>query len=135
MKLVTAIEKAVGAGYKDFPFLLMKNPDTVFVRDGKIQAIKKEGEWDTTAYIKLSDVVANPYKYLLDPLFWAALGRSEGWEKPETYWTMQSKENAVTLLDAWECNMHSLLQELITASFLPDFDMQRTIEDYFKSLN
>lgn len=52
---------------------------------------------------------------LLKPKIWRAVAKAEKWEKPKTYWTAQSKGESITLLDAWECNMHSFVQALIEA--------------------
>lgn len=59
---------------------------------------------------------------LLDPKFWQALGKTEGWNDE---W--DGKER-------WLWNMHRMIDALAYQSEKPGFDMQRTIEQYFETL-
>lgn len=61
--------------------------------------------------------VSYPYRVLLDPLFWSALGRARGWEGDNFYaghtWQYNDRLAQITLLDDWENTMHDFIQHLI----------------------
>lgn len=65
---------------------------------------------------------------LLDPLFWQALGKTEGW-------TNSTPVNSPDyFLEPHVLKMHRMIDALIDASLKSDFDIQRTIEQYFETL-
>lgn len=66
---------------------------------------------------------------LLDPLFWQALGKAEGWENKDNsrnkFWKSQQEGNCVTLLDEWENQMHN---------FIDHFIAKKPINSFFEEL-
>lgn len=126
MKLVTAIEKAVMRGWNPH-----NEPLEHYLYGGHCPSL---------------------YETVLDPLFWAALGRSEGWKRQfviysegtlgydevEEDWKFDGiaeDDNSMgKSIPEYLYRMHRLIDTLATASSLPDFDMQRSIEVFFEGL-
>lgn len=83
--------------------------------------------------------VKNPYnktysteEILLSPLFWQAVGKVKGWEEVEG--TRGFLEKEVITMQGWEVKMYEMIDALTEAATKPDFDMQKTIEQFISTL-
>lgn len=72
------------------------------------------------------------YRILLDPLAWQAVGKVEGW----TTVKKEHRNFGITLaeMDEWYFNMHRMIDALAEASQKPNFDMQKTIQEFLETL-
>lgn len=51
---------------------------------------------------------------ILDPFFWQALGKVEGWDTSnmKQWWQKSDIRDKITLLDRWENEMHSFIDHI-----------------------
>lgn len=80
---------------------------------------------------------------LLDPLAWQAVGKVEGWKvsnfdctnfEPQEHHDYGNCDSCVAGQAHWLNNMHRLIDALAEASQKPNFNTQKTIEEYLSTL-
>lgn len=146
MKIKDFINRAIAGGWKNYKELKHWNGEWVQIYTDKPCKI-----WDDVAKIERDSFVTVSLKLseiLLDPLFWKAVGKTDGWDgktkthtytryihsgKPKLGKITVTRKNKGSSLN-WKVKMHRLIDALAEASLQPGFDMQRTIEQFLETL-
>lgn len=109
-----AIQRAIKGGWK---------PKTSVFRNSKTQ--KHILETFTFCYPDEESIRQHKhfYEYFLDPLFWQALGKVEGWDTSnmKQWWQKCDIRDRITLLDRWENEMHSFIDHIAGAGDVDSF--------------
>lgn len=118
------IEKGIEGGWKDSWYFSHTSGDEVVFGD-----TKKDSE-DNPCYYK------NIYELLLDPLFWQAVGKVEGWDYPSFPYCPNCTEfggrsydcpmkHCFCTNEAWQTYMHRMIDALADG---------KTLEEYIETL-
>jgi hypothetical protein len=123
MTIQEAIKKSIEGGWKqyaldkfgEYTFLKVWQPTSIEYR---YEVIREDG---------VNDYISIPEEehIVLDPSFWQALGKVEGWgTEKDTEYIRKHAGNFVPML-AWKLRMHAMIDHLIKGG---------TIESYIETL-
>lgn len=87
--------------------------------DGGWRHKNVETEDEEPAMIRF--VVSNPHKTLLDPLFWQALGKAEGWEKYEAGRPFYVGADRSRNYPEWKREWHLLIDHLARGGSIDEY--------------
>lgn len=124
MTISTAIERAIEGGWKPWKYGWPSNETRgeSWYLSGRMLHLNCEakdyeafpqyqGPWHTS-----KEFVIDIERGLLDPLFWQALGKAEGW-KPEVTWN----EGELRHQAEWRENMHRMIDALAEGKSIEEF--------------
>lgn len=128
-----AIKKAIEGGYQYTGGSFIKNPVKTYIECGFIiqKGQPTSDGWDGgTARHKISNIVFETL--LLDPLFWQALGKQQGWnfhcevcgwekEKNDNHWYCKQCERMETFNIGWLHHWHSFIDHIANGGDIDDF--------------
>ncbi len=121
-----AIKRAIEGGYefqsvhfpKGDPF---KQSGAIYTLEGnQIVSRKSKDGWDSASYMKISDI--NWHRAFLDPLFWQAIGKVEGWGKAQdTEGDYKTPMYSNCVPYGWCWHMHRFIDHIIEGKPIDDF--------------
>lgn len=115
MTVKEIIEKAVYGGYEPFKTFSMQEGGDFEIR----------GDEFNVAVLKGGFASRNIYNMFLDPLFWAAVGKVEGWDKEEAiraeYYNRNSEQIEYIDLEGSEWRMHQMMNAFLVGKTLEQF--------------
>lgn len=86
-----------------------------------------EGGYNNDEILKKTWGTETEYLYYqLDPLFWQALGKAEGWNKhSRVYWLYMTTDTPTQIKERWQNEMHS---------FVDWISEGKSVESFFEEL-
>lgn len=97
-----AIKKAIEGGYR----CIEKNCNRFKFADGSPDLLEN----------RIEHIKANIYQTFLDPLFWQALGKSEGWGEDHLCWECGAEEGG-----GYKAHWHSFIDHLAEGKGIHSF--------------